>query len=107
MKTKLGKNKGLERSRIWIEGKRLTDSGFHRGEYYLAEFGGWCDNPAEDAYTKRTCLWGDFQEPEKKPVDPVDGSKMHRLYGGKSERTKEMRSMTPRGFARAFFAANQ
>ena len=38
MQTKLGKNKGLERSRIWIEGKRLTDSGFHRGEYYIAEF---------------------------------------------------------------------
>tara|TARA_A100001515_G_C4487117_1_gene182027 strand:+ start:69 stop:386 length:318 start_codon:yes stop_codon:yes gene_type:complete len=40
MKTKLGKNKGLERSRIWIEGKRLTDSGFHRGEYYIAEYEG-------------------------------------------------------------------
>ncbi|MAK37673.1 MAG: hypothetical protein CMC15_16055 [Flavobacteriaceae bacterium] len=40
MKTKLGKNKGLERSRIWIEGTRLTDAGFHRGEYYLAEYEG-------------------------------------------------------------------
>ena len=28
-KTKLGKNKGVERSRIWIEGKRLTGAGFH------------------------------------------------------------------------------
>lgn len=27
--------------------------------------------------------------------------------GGKSERTKELRSMTPLGFAKAFFEANQ
>ena len=46
MHTKLGKNKGLERSRIWIEGTRLTDAGFHRGEYYLAEYEG--DHPIID-----------------------------------------------------------
>jgi hypothetical protein len=28
------------------------------------------------------------------------------LYGGKSERTKTMRSMTPAGFAQAFYDAN-
>ena len=40
------------------------------------------------------------------PVDPVEGSKMHRMYGGKSLATKNARSVTPRGFAYAFFAAN-
>ena len=101
----------LKKPKFWVLENpvgRLRDYiGHHKMTFQPCEFGGWCDDPTEDAYTKRTCLWGDFKEPEKKPVDPVDGSKMHRLYGGKSERTKEMRSMTPRGFARAFFTANQ
>lgn len=64
-----------------------------------------------DAYTKRTCLWGDFVPPlplftTKRLVKPTAGSKMHTGYGGKSERTKEIRSATPEGFARAFFEAN-
>jgi len=62
-----------------------------------------------DAYTKRTCLWGDFVEPEQAPVEPIrvcsQGSWIMQL-GGKSERTKRLRSITPAGFARAFFAAN-
>jgi hypothetical protein len=69
------------------------------------EYGGYLE-PAGDAYTKRTCLWGDFAEPPKRPVTPVEGSKMWRLYGGKSMRTKNARSATPLGFARAFFEAN-
>lgn len=62
-----------------------------------------------DPYTKRTLLWGDFQEPAKSPVEPErvcsQGSWIMRL-GGSSERTKTLRSMTPPGFARAFFQAN-
>ena len=66
-------------------------------------------NPCDygDPYTKRTLLWGEFSEPNKNPVEPTEGSKLWRLYGGKSERTKEMRSVTPPGFARAFFEANR
>lgn len=59
-----------------------------------------------DPYTKKTALWGRFNVPEKTPVEPTLGSKMHTRYGGKSERTKTVRSMTPKGFARAFFKAN-
>lgn len=59
-----------------------------------------------DPYTKRTCLWGRFKPPVKRAVEPVDGSKMWARYGGKSERTKEMRSTTPPGFAKAFMEAN-
>lgn len=62
-----------------------------------------------DPYTKRTLLWGNFQPPEKNPVAPVracsQGSWLQKL-GGKSERTKELRSATPPGFSRAFFLAN-
>jgi hypothetical protein len=74
--------------------------------FHPSDYAGWADVPDYEAYTKRTCLWGWFQEPERKPVKPIHGSKLWRMYGGKSERTKELRSITPQGFARAFFAAN-
>lgn len=62
-----------------------------------------------DAYPKRTCLWtgNGFIMPEKKLVDVPDGySKQHKKLGGKSQKTKNIRSATPRGFARAVFKAN-
>lgn len=63
-----------------------------------------------DPYTKRTCLWGEFNEPMMvRRVTPErvcsQGSWLQRL-GGASERTKMLRSITPAGFARAFFEAN-
>lgn len=60
-----------------------------------------------DPYTKKTYIWGKFVPPWKTKTHPTEGSKMSRLYGGKSERTKCMRSITPPGFARAFFEYNQ
>ena len=72
--------------------------------------------PARDAYTKKTCLWtgNGFVMPAKRPVDPVkyqdrnglNYSALHWKLGGKSLRTKNIRSATPRGFAQAVFAAN-
>ena len=60
-----------------------------------------------DPYTKKTLLWGDFQMPFKaNTVEPTEGSKMHTQYGGKSDRTKAARSITPAGFAQAFYKAN-
>lgn len=60
-----------------------------------------------DPYTKLTCLWGNFNTNlPRNPVEPKEGSKMWSLYGGKSTRTKELRSITPPGFAKAFFEAN-
>ena len=63
-----------------------------------------------DPYTKRTNLWGEFNIPEKNKVEPIrvnsQGSWVQSL-GGKSEKTKELRSTTPAGFARAFFEANR
>lgn len=64
-----------------------------------------------DAYTKKTCLWtgGIFIMPAKDRVEPEkvcpQGSFMQRL-GGKSEKTKRIRSTTPMGFARAVFTVN-
>jgi hypothetical protein len=74
-----------------------------------------------DAYTKKTCLWtgNGFVMPWKKPVPPVmielesskasgvvRGSKQWAMLGGKSAKTKQIRSETPRGFAIACFHFN-
>ena len=65
-------------------------------------------NPCDygDPYTKKTCLWGNFTDPVKTPIEAKEGSKLWKMYGGKSEKTKTMRSITPPGFAKAFFEAN-
>ena len=63
-----------------------------------------------DAYPKKTCLWvgGGFVMPSVNPVAPPLGySDQHNRLGGKSSRTKTIRSLTPRGFARAVFEANK
>jgi hypothetical protein len=64
----------------------------------------------EDAYTKKTLLWGNFTPPvplfsatARNPLVPVLGSKMHRM----SSSWKAERSETPEGFAKAFFEVNQ
>lgn len=57
-----------------------------------------------DHYTKRTCLWGCFQKPTPDPVLALEGSRMHRI--SPSPQRAAERSMTPPGFARAFFEAN-
>jgi hypothetical protein len=71
--------------------------------------------PPRDAYKKTTCLWtgNGFLMPEKLPVkidaeqqDGQGSSKAHNKLGGKSERTKNIRSATPRGFAMAVFLHN-
>lgn len=59
-------------------------------------------------YNKRTCLWGKFKHPIKKPLPPA--AKYYEGYtnlGGKSERTKELRSATPMGFSIAFYEVNK
>ncbi len=58
-----------------------------------------------DPYTKRTALWGDFNEPKKNPVEPTEGGRIHRMAPS-PDRTK-LRSITPPGFAKAFFEANR
>lgn len=62
-----------------------------------------------DAYPKQTCLWtgGGFRMPELKvvAVPPGYSTQFYKL-GGKSLKTKNIRSATPRGFARAVFEAN-
>ncbi|CAB4211858.1 Helicase/UvrB, N-terminal [uncultured Caudovirales phage] len=64
-------------------------------------------NHIGEPYTKKTLLWGRFNaDLPIAPVDPVEGSKMWAQYGGKSQATKNARSVTPEGFSYAFFMAN-
>lgn len=63
-----------------------------------------------EAYTKKTCLWGEFNRNIKKnPIEPVKACKQGspiQVFGGSSDATKEARSNTPRGFSLAFYSAN-
>jgi len=96
---------------------RKPDYYFHPFEYggYIpkdeAIHPKWPDYIApRDGYSKKTCLWTNelFTMPEKDAVecDSFGSSTQHRKLGGKSMKTKNIRSATPRGFARAVFEAN-
>ena len=97
---------------------------YRKPDFYFHpyEFGGWI--PESEAahpcypdhiaprysYPKKTGIWcgNGFAEPEKKPVDPEKGySRQHLFLGGKSLKTKNIRSATPRGFATAVSAAHE
>ena len=99
-------------STLW----RKPNYSFHPYEYgeYIpdaeAEHPRWPDYIApKDAYTKKTCLWtgGGFRMPHRLPTcKPAGYSQQHLKLGGKSQRTKDIRSATPRGFARAVYEFN-
>ena len=65
---------------------------------------------ARDAYPKKTCIWAGngFIMPDKKPLDNIRAgySDQHLKLGGKSLKTKNIRSATPRGFAKAVAVMN-
>jgi len=100
-------------STLW----RKPDYRFHPFEY-----GGYIKDGEEkhplypeyiadnDAYSKKTCLWvgNGFIMPEVKPVvcESFGSSTQHSKLGGKSMKTKNIRSATPRGFAEAIYQAN-
>lgn len=86
-------------------------AGFGPTYYQPHDFAGWAIDPESERYTKKTGLWGRFnRDLPKKSLTPIrvcsQGSWLQKL-GGKSERTKELRSMTPSGFATAFFMNNR
>lgn len=59
-----------------------------------------------DPYLKKTCLWtgGNFVMPGKRRVYPTEGQKLYWLPP--SPERSRLRSVTPEGFARAVFEAN-
>lgn len=121
---------------VWyVENPRGALSRFWRRadcEISPYEYGGYLDEedvhplypkyiPPRDAYKKRTCIWhsDSFQVPPKIPVPPIEveyNSKTHgkQTYslsagklGGSGQRTKDIRSATPRGWALAVCLSNQ
>lgn len=96
---------------------RKPDHKFHPWQYggYIpaneAQHPKWPEYIADsDAYPKLTCLWtgNGFTMPKQRPVAVASGySTQHLKLGGKSAKTKNIRSATPRGFARAVFKANR
>lgn len=72
------------------------------------DFGKLAESP--EAYTKKTLLWGKFVPPTpivlgmNPSVPATEGSRMHKLPPSKDRAA--LRSVTPTGFARAFFMAN-
>ncbi len=58
-----------------------------------------------DPYTKKTALWGIFNPPVKHPVEPTEVGKIWRMPP--SPDRAMLRSVTPPGFAQAFFEANR
>jgi len=71
------------------------------------DYAGYAPDPDKDRYNKATWLWGEFNIPDKKRLEPhYKENPGWRNLGGKSEQTKELRSVTPSGFCQAFYEAN-
>lgn len=66
------------------------------------------EKAAKEAYNKRTCIWSGsgFVMPSPRALEPVLGS-ITLKWGGKSLKTKNARSKTPRGWSNAVYAANR
>lgn len=77
----------------------------------------WIFDPCDygDPYTKKTCLWGNFNvpKPDKVPVPktPTGHHSIDQYWKNKGEKLgknrQTLRSVTPSGFAEAFFKVNQ
>lgn len=69
-----------------------------------------------ERYTKKTCLWGKFNNPVKKPMSPEHTGNYGKIHyprredgtaiGWNTIECKNIRSATPIGFAWAFYRAN-
>lgn len=76
-------------------------------QFNPCDYAGYDPTPDNSRYNKRTWLWGKFNMPEKKYMEPIAKENPGwRQYGGKSIKTKNARSITPLGFAYAFYEAN-
>lgn len=89
--------------------------------YHPSDFGGYLPEDdvhpeypdyiaARDAYPKKTGLWvgNGAVLPAPRPVDRAAGySTQYKKLGGKSQKTKNIRSATPRGMAIAIYEANK
>lgn len=94
-----------------IENPIGTLSSYWREPDYIFEpwqYARYLQDVKQDAYTKRTCLWtgGGFVMPPMKPASFLHkADRIHKASPGKDR--GDLRSVTPEGFARAVFEANE
>jgi hypothetical protein len=86
--------------------KLIPELGEIKFKFHPSDFAGFDPIPRNSQYLKTTWLWGNFNNPVLKPMQAIDGQKLHKKLGGKSEKTKELRSITPLGFSYAFYESN-
>lgn len=87
--------------------KLNTWMGIPRLKFNPCDYAGYDPQPENSQYNKMTWLWGNFNLPNQKPLPAL--SKEYpgfKKLGGKSLKTKNARSVTPLGFAYAFYEAN-
>jgi hypothetical protein len=78
-----------------------------RQKFNPCDFAGYDPSPENSRYNKQSWLWGNFNLMTPKKLEPIyKENPGWKKLGGKSERTKELRSITPLGFAYAFYEAN-
>lgn len=84
---------------------KYIDLGKPRLVFQPYEYAGWSD--ISECYTKATQLWGQFNLPVKRELENARPTStfMDRFTSSKTRAI--FRSVTPRGFARAFVSANQ
>lgn len=93
-----------------IENPVSTISTYYRKPdhiFHPTEYAGYLQNPEEEAYQKRTCLWtgNGFQIPDPKPVPATN--KNYIVNMGQTKNRAEKRSITPQGFANAVYQKNR
>ena len=87
--------------------KLNPDVGEIKHKFNPCDYAGYDPEPEKSRYNKKTWLFGKFQTPQLNRIEPLEKEYPGwKKLGGKSERTKELRSVTPLGFAYAFYKAN-
>jgi hypothetical protein len=85
--TKLGTTRAGERTRIWIEGKRLTDAGFKVGDRFIKI---WNDDERRMAIVKATAKnltglrrdqIGTVSGKGEKPIIDITGARVQQVFG--------------------------
>src|ERR1035437_1665496 len=97
--------------KFWMVENPMSDIHTHnkwlgkpRQRFDPCDFAGYDPIPDNSRYNKKTWLWGNFNLMQNKRLEPFEKENPGwKNLGGKSERTKELRSITPLGFAYAFY----
>lgn len=87
--------------------KLVPEIGSLKFRFSPNEFAQYSDNPESNQYSKQTWLFGTFKNPIKKTLPSlITGLKWKDSKRGDKEKKSELRSITPDGFAKAFYKAN-